>query len=130
MRACPGSADAWNRQLTVMVSLPIVQLRADRQEEANDIPGIDKTVEKARGLIVGNKQPVTALVELLIAHAAILHRRYRELEANAEHPVFLNLIAASDQLLECELRRVIFSSPQPILKATPPCDWRSSSYHG
>lgn len=75
---------------------------ADMQEEANDIPSIDTSVEKAKGLIVGNKQPVTSLVEVLVTHASILHRRYRELEANTEHPVFLNLVAASDLLLECE----------------------------
>lgn len=130
MRSCPGSAEAWNRQLTVMVSSPFGQLRTDRQEEANAIPGIDKIVEKAKGLIVGNKQPVSALVELLISHAAILHRRYRELEASAEHPVFLNLIAALDQLLERELRLAILSSHQHIRKATHPCGSRSSSCHG
>lgn len=52
---------------------------------------------------MGNKQPVSSLVELLVTHAAILHRRYRELEANEEHPVFLNLVAASDSLLQGEL---------------------------
>ncbi|GMK58444.1 hypothetical protein CspeluHIS016_0504760 [Cutaneotrichosporon spelunceum] len=87
VRACPGSGEVWNRLLISM-------------EAANDIPGIDKTAEKAQGLIVGNKQPVSSLVELLVTHAAILHRRYRGLEANDEHPVFLNLVGASNSLLK------------------------------
>ncbi|CAK9779644.1 hypothetical protein CC85DRAFT_289288 [Cutaneotrichosporon oleaginosum] len=87
VRACPGSGEVWNRQLTAF-------------EESNHIAGIDKAVERAQGLIIGNKQPVSSLVELLVTHAAILHRRCRELEANAEHPVFLNLVAASDTLLK------------------------------
>lgn len=102
VRACPGSGDVWSRQLLLMVGCEI-DFSTDMQEGANDIPNIDTSVEKAKGLIVGNKQPVTSLVEVLVTHASILHRRYRELEANTEHPVFLNLVAASDLLLECEL---------------------------
>ncbi|BEI87723.1 uncharacterized protein CcaverHIS019_0104410 [Cutaneotrichosporon cavernicola] len=89
VRACPESGEVWNRQLTAM-------------EAANDIPGIEKSVEKAQGLIVSNKhkQSVASLVELFVTHASILHRRYRELPANDEHPVFLNLVAASDSMLK------------------------------
>jgi hypothetical protein len=50
------------------------------QEQNNDVPGIETTVAKAKGLIVGNKRPVADLVDLLYAHAAIFLRRYRSVE--------------------------------------------------
>lgn len=73
-------------------------------------------MEKATSLIVANKQPVSALVDVLYAHASILHRRYRSLEPSrkktlqfsiahnsVEHPVFLNVTAALETVNQREL---------------------------
>lgn len=70
-RACPCDGQLWSRFILNL-------------EEAREITRIDQAVEKAQGLIIGNIASVSNLVDVLYNYLSILHRRYRDLEANCE----------------------------------------------
>lgn len=68
-RACPNDGGLWARYILNL-------------EEGREITRIEQAVEKAQELIIANSAPVSALVEVLYNHLAILHRRFRDLEVN------------------------------------------------
>ncbi|KAL1413103.1 Splicing factor [Vanrija albida] len=96
-RACPTSAELWVNKLNDL-------------EAIEDVSGIESTAEKARSLVVANGQPVSALVDILYAHAAILARRNRSLDGSLEHPVFQFLTEAVETVT------AVFKSGDPTLR--------------
>ncbi|WOO76790.1 putative RNA-binding protein [Vanrija pseudolonga] len=96
-RACPTSSELWVHKLN------------DLEAEV-DVPEIESTAEKARSLVVANGQPVSALVDILYAHAAILARRNRSLDGSLEHPVFQFLTEAVETVT------AVFKSGDPSLR--------------
>lgn len=112
-RACPTSSELWVHKLNDLVSVPVdlfIDLLMPFQEAEVDVPEIESTAEKARTLVVANGQPVSALVDILYAHAAILARRNRSLDGSLEHPVFLFLTEAVETVT------AVFKSGDPSLR--------------